>query len=58
MLNQCLIALLLGYPKPFKMLIFCSVGIFEYIILLMLILYVSKLIRVDAMSVNASGPQN
>ena len=31
--------LLLGHPKPKKMLIFRFVGIFEYIILLMLILF-------------------
>ena len=31
--------LILGHPKPKKMLIFRSVGIFEYIILLMLILF-------------------
>ena len=31
--------LVLGHPKPKKMLIFRCVGIFEYIILLMLILF-------------------
>ena len=31
--------IILGHPKPKKMLIFCFVGIFEYIILLMLILF-------------------
>ena len=31
--------IILGHPKPKKMLIFRFVGIFEYIILLMLILF-------------------
>ena len=33
------VSVLLGHPKPKKMLIFRFVGIFEYIILLMLILF-------------------
>ena len=50
--------LIQGYTWPSKakkMLIFRFVGIFEYIILLMLILFLD--IGSDAKSVNVSGPQ-
>ena len=38
-LDCSIFSLLLGHPKPKKMLIFRFVGIFEYIILLVLILF-------------------
>ena len=51
--------IILGSPNPKKWLSFGFVGIFEYIILPMLIpWHVPKLVRVDAKSVNDPGPQN